>query len=233
VSSADSPPSVRATLEELKAYQDKQSGEIARLGKISTLLSVGLAVVLFGFILLFLRTLSDNFSKERIVESVQKHVPEMLPDVANGAVQIVTRVYPTYSELLQKEAVDAIPELSKVVEAQVGLLIEGIQKGSEARLHKAILDAFTGEGTPLRQAFPKASPQDVTKAVDAFGKDVEEDLMAVTNTIMVEHIGEIISLQKTLSAFDTKGLPDDDIALSKRLVHDLLTLVDLEVKEAK
>lgn len=225
--------SVRTVLQDLETYQDKQSEEIKQLRKISNLLSIGLAFVLIGFIWLFFRTVGGNFTQEQVTTSLQKHLPEMLPDLANGTVQIATRVYPTYAELLQKEAIEGLPELTTAAETQVGLLIEGLQKGAEARLHKAILDSFVGEGKPLRAAFPKLSADEVTKAVEVFSKDIEQDLVDVTNSVMLSHIGEVLVLKKTMASFDTKGLPNDDVALSKRLVHDLLGLLDLEVQETK
>lgn len=224
---------VDAVLRDLEAYQDKQSEEIKRLRKISTLLSIGLAVILLGFVMLFFRTLRSNFAQEQVSKSLQKHLPEMLPDLANGTVQIVTKVYPTYADLLQKEAIEGLPELTTVAETQVGLLVDGVHKGAETRFHKAILDSFVAEGKPLRAAFPNLSPQEVSKALEAFTKDIDQDLVDVTNSVMIAHMGEILNLKKTLASFDAKGLPNDDIALSKRLVHDLLGILDLEIQEVK
>lgn len=224
---------VRTVLQDLEIFQGKQTEEVQRLRKLSNLLSIGLAVVLIGFIWLFFRTVGGNFTQEQVTASVQKHLPEMLPDLANGTVQIVTRVYPTYADLLEKEAIEGLPELTTVAETQVGLLIEGVHKGAEERLHKAILDSFVGEGKPLRAAFPKLSAEDVTKAVEVFTKDIEQDLVDVTNNVMLAHIGEIVTLKKTMAALDSKDLPNDDVALSKRLVHDLLGLLDIEVQETK
>jgi hypothetical protein len=233
VSEDQSASAIQSRMASLHLYQEQQGAEIAKLESVSNLLSAALAAILLAFVYLFFNNVGNNFSQERIADSVQKHVPEMLPDLANGALQIVSRVYPTYSELIQKEGLAAMPELSKAVESESDKLIEGLHKGTEARLHKAIIDSFVGPNKPLRKAFPKVAPADVNKALNAFASDVEEDLVAVTNDFLMAHIGEVIALKRTIDSFDTKGLPSDETALSKRLVHSLLGLLDLEVTEAK
>jgi len=200
-----------------------------KLEKINSLLTLGIVVLVVGFMVAGYYKMKSNFAPDRVQESLVTHGPEVVSQVLDAVSTAASEVVPVYYQEVQVQSVDAMPRLAEAVEKEVVALGESATTKLNAQLEEALNDVHATQQQALRQTFPDLTEAQSQKLVDQVMGTVEEEIHGMTGQILASTVGEIAQLDKTVKKFDTSGLPSDEAELSRLMVHHLLGFLDEEL----
>ncbi len=211
--------------QEFQASVERQQ----KLEKINSLLTLGIVVLVVGFMVAGYYKMKSNFAPDRVQESLVTHGPEVVSQVLDAVSTAASEVVPVYYQEVQAQSVDAMPRLAEVVEKEVVALGESATTKLNTQLEETLNDVHATQQQALRQAFPDLTEAQSKKLVDQVMGTVEEEIHGMTGHILASTVGEIAQLDKTVKKFDTSGLPQDEAELSRLMVHHLLGFLDEEL----
>jgi hypothetical protein len=211
--------------QEFQASVERQQ----KLEKINSLLTLGIVVLVVGFLVAGYYKIKANFAPEQVQQSLVTHGPEVMSQVFEAVTTAASEVVPVYYQEIQVQSVDAMPRLAVAVEKEATALGDSATQKLNTQLEEALKEVHTTQQQALRQIFPDLTEEQSKALVDQIMGTVEEELHGMTGQILASTVGEIAQLDKTVKAFDTKGLPNDEAELSRLMVHHLLGFLDEEL----
>ena len=213
---------------EISEFLKTKSALVDRYRRVNNILTLLLVAVVLLFVALFYTAMSRNFTQDKLQDALQLHGPETLAQMADAAVEVGLAVYPVYQEEITRRMIEESPKFAEATNKELEKLTDQITSLCQEQFRLVIHGIFVRPDSPLVKEMPnqKFSKQDMEKIVAANLKDTEK----IPNTKLAE---DVQKLKDVIFKFDDKNLPDDEVKLSKTMVHDLLMLLDIEIKEGK
>ncbi|MBQ7567336.1 hypothetical protein IJT17_00855 [bacterium] len=203
----------------------------AEMEKKNLWLTWGIVIVVVGFMFAGYATIKANFTPEKVQESLVAQGPEMVAGVSEAVSEAASEVIPVYYTEIQNKTVEIIPEVSEALEKELNTFGEETNALVEKQLSSSLKRIEDKQKQNLKQLFPDLKDEDIEKMLDNILKDTEGEVEGLTGYILSKTVGDIIALDKTIKAFDTKNLPDQEYELSRQLAHHFLLLLDEELME--
>ena len=203
----------------------------AELEKKNLWLTWGIVIVILGFMLAGYVTLKNNFSSEKVQESLVAHGPEMAASIGEAVAEAATEVIPVYYDEVANQSVAMLPEASVMLEKELAAMGEETSKKVEEQLSAALERVEAQQKKNLHETFPDLKDEDIEKLLDKVMVETESELEGLTGYILSKTVGDIITLDKTIKSFDTSNLPSEEHELSRLLVHNFLLVLDDELME--
>lgn len=213
---------------EISEFVRTKSALVSRYRLVNNVLTLLLVGVVLLFVALFYTAVSRNFTQDKLESALQQHGPDTLAQIADSAVEVAIAVYPTYQEELTRRMVEDSPKFAEATNKELEKLADQVVVLCQEQLRLAIHGIFVRPDSPVKRALPNTtfSKEDVEKIIQANLKD--------TATIPDAKIAaDVEKLRDTIFKFDDPKLPNDEIKLSKTMVHNLLMLLDQEIAGVK
>jgi len=203
----------------------------AGLERTNGLLALGIIVLVVGFMFAGWHRLKINFSPDQVQHSLVTQGPEMVSQVLEAVMETASEVLPVYYQEVQVRSIDALPEIATVLDKEVNDLGASASDKVMGQLEQALNQVHTTQEAALKQAFPDLTEEQAAEFTNTVLGTVEEELEGLSGYILAKTVGDIDQLDKTLKAFDTKDLPNDEAELSRLMLHHFLQVLDVELME--
>lgn len=226
----------RKLQERLAAAKATMSASLQRqaaLEKTNMIITWAIIVFVFGILIAGYYRLKTNFSNEMIQQSLVAQGPEIMTQVADAVTETAAEVVPVYYNEAQAKYVEVLPELAVAVDAEMAKFSESATEKISKQMDEALARVEEKQKLALKQAFPDFDVAAQEKVVNAVMKALEEQVEGLTGHILAVTVGDIADLDKTVKAFDTKGLPNTEAELSRLMAHHFLQVLDCELMEIK
>ena len=214
---------------EFQAALERHKG----LERNNKLLTLAIIVVVLGFLMGGWYTMKANFAPEKIQQSLVSRGPEVMTQVFDAVAEGASEVLPVYFEQVQTKSVEAMPEAAVVLDREINELSKSATEKVLAQLDEALKQVHATQEANIRKTFPDLTQEQAQKVVNEMMGTVEEEVEGLTGYILAKTVGDIDKLDKSLKAFDTKDLPNDEAQLSRLMMHHLLMYLDAELMEIK
>ncbi len=211
----------------LQASQERQAG----LERTNGLLTLGIIVLVVGFMFAGWHRMKINFAPDQVQHSLVTQGPEMVSQVMEAVMETASEVLPVYYKEAQVRSIDALPEVAVALDKEVNALGASASEKVMKQLEQALQQVHTTQENAIRQTYPDLTQEQATEFANTVMGTVEEELEGLSGYILAKTVGDIDQLDKTLKAFDTKDLPNDEAELSRLMLHHLLHLLDAELME--
>jgi hypothetical protein len=214
---------------ELRVYLAEQAEITRKNTTLSNWLSVVILLVVLVFVFQVYHSLSNNLKVDNFRASLQKHSPA----ISKVLVEVATRVYPTYVDLAKTKVAEVAPRWAELITQETDALGKNLNQTAHKRMETALMNVFSKPTSGVKKSMSDISPEDMQAAIQKMDEDLKDDFVLISDRMVDRSMGSITALNKTLDKFDTSGLPNDEIKLSKLFVHDLLMSLDKELMEVK
>ncbi len=211
----------------LQASLERQAG----LERTNGLLTLGIVVLVVGFMFAGWHRLKINFAPDQVQHSLVTQGPEMASQVVEAVMETASEILPVYYQEVQVRSIDALPELAVALEKEVNEFGASASDKVMGQLEQALNQVHATQEAALKQTFPDLTEEQATEFTNTVMGTVEEELEGLSGYILAKTVGDIDHLDKTLKAFDTKDLPNDEAELSRLMLHHFLQVLDVELME--
>jgi hypothetical protein len=216
-----------------KARQDLQDSLERQAGMERTngLLTLGIVILVVGFMFAGWHRLKINFAPDQVQHSLVTQGPEMASQVLEAVMETASEVLPVYYQEVQTRSIDALPELAMALDKEVNELGTSASEKVMGQLENALNQVHATQEDALRKTYPDLTEEQAKEFANNVMGTVEEELEGLSGYILAKTVGDIDQLDKTLKAFNTKDLPDDEAELSRLMLHHFLQVLDAELME--
>lgn len=196
---------------------------------VSWLLTLAIVVVFLIFGLLSYGAVKENFTEEKLLKSLRQHAEELSPDMSRHAASLVSEVGPVYGELGREKLKQVMPKWTELANKELTRIGETLGKTAEKEMDEAITASIEKSG--LKEVLPDLTDEQIERLKQNLEKRIRQDIGEICQHMLDRTSKEIIEIGETLDTFDLSGLPDDEDALSRIIIHDLLMLLDKQITE--
>jgi len=226
---AEDTKKIEKSMGELSEHISKAQVQNKQLANYNTYLTIAIVAVVIIFLYGIYSSIKGNFTGEKVMTAMGEYGPQILPEVSDAVVEIVTQVSPTYSAMFQKKAIESMPTLATTADKELVTLSDNISKKATETLRQSLINVVEAQKKIIKEGFPGIEDAKIEEGLKSLEQDLEKDFMEVCEYIINNSIDEFVSLKKTVDSFEDKSLPDDELDLSVLFLHNLIQLADQEM----
>jgi len=196
-------------------------------------LTVAIIFVFAVYLGLYYRTLSRNLSRDKFSESLQTHMAEMAPDVANSTVEVLAKVAPLYLDLSKKKAYDLMPEIMRKTRRHSDIFITNTVKFTKDELMARLEKILKRESEEFRKVYQDLTDEQIQTFIIETEKDIHTVFIQLSENLMDLSLPEIMKTELLPESLSREPNDTKNLALYTLFLHKILLLLDHEMAEVE
>lgn len=197
----------------------------------SVVMNIVLMAVFVVYGLIFYNILKNNFSNEKLAQTLQASVSQLTPLISNATIEVVTDVAPVYMDAASRKSDEFMPQFAVALEKEANRFVQNMTAHAQKDL-TARLERIAGS---VAAEFKAQYPDLTDEQIERFITETEEEILILftdlSQHILDQSLPEIVEMKIMTENLPNEFLPQEELELYRLFLHKLLRLLDTEIME--